>query len=87
MTHSSEQHWVVEKRDDAILGNVQGVQSQKTIEGPFDTYDEALEARGKYQRFSSTYYAVVVADTRPPSTKTEYNFVDGAREFEDVPGW
>ena len=87
MTHSLEKHWVVEKRDDAILGNVEGVQSQKTIDGPFDTYEEALEARAQYQRFSSTYYAVIVADERPPPTCTQYNFVDGAREFEDVPGW
>jgi hypothetical protein len=84
LTLEHDMYWIVEKRDDAIMGFVNGVQSQQTVAGPFDSYDKALEVKTQgYQRFGSRYYTVVENSSEPKSRTNEYEFVDADREFDD----
>ena len=85
--NNTEQYWVVNKWDGAILGLVSGEKGQQVVEGPFDTYDAALDAKQGYQRCGAHYYCVVESPTRPPDSQQTYEFVDAAREFDDVGGY
>ena len=77
--------WIVEKRDDAIMGFVNGVQAQDTMAGPFDTYEEALDTKSaEYHRGGAYYYTIIESDSRPESTKNVYEFAEAHREFDDV---
>ena len=77
--------WIVEKRDDAIMGFVSGVQSQDTMAGPFDTYEQALEVKdAEYRRAGAYYYTIIESDSKPESTKNAYEFTDAHWEFDDV---
>jgi len=77
-------YWIVEKRDDAIMGFVNGVQSQQAVAGPFGSYEEALEVKSQgYRRAGSYYYTVVESSSEPKARTNEYEFVDADREFED----
>lgn len=79
--------WIVEISDGAILGLVSGQRTQHTIDGPLDSYEDALTAQRSYSRYGCTYYAIRESDERPQDTRKEYEFVDAPREFDDVPGW
>ena len=74
-------YWIVMKSEGAILGQVRGSQSAETIDGPFETYEEALDK--KPRSYGATYYTVSEADSKPESTSNEYEFVDAESEFED----
>ena len=76
--------WIVEKRDDVICGQVSGIKTQQVIEGPFDTWDQALEVKSQYRRYGSVYYVVVESDSKPKTIKDVYEFVDASYEFSDV---
>jgi len=77
-------YWIVEKRDDAIMGFVNGVQSQDTMDGPFDTWEAAQEEKAVYRSNGSYYYTVVESNERPEAKSGAYEFVDADREFDDV---
>jgi len=83
----SDKYWVVEKTDTAIAGCVSGVKSQRTVDGPFDDWDAAFSCKQRYRRYGCTYYTVTESETKPESSKEDYEFVDASREFDDVPGW
>jgi len=77
--------WIVEKRDDAIMGFVSGVQSQDTMAGPFETYEQALEIKSvEYHRSGAYYYTIIESNDRPESDKRAYEFTDAQWEFDDV---
>ena len=78
--------WVVEKRDDAIMGLVSGSKSERVVEGPLSDYDEAYELKARYSLYGSTnfWYTIVESDTKPENKWDKYEFVDAHREFEDV---
>ena len=77
--------WIVEKRDDAIMGIVNGVQAQYPMAGPFDTYEQALDIKSSEYRSSGVYYYTIIESyNRPEATKNVYEFVDADREFDDV---
>ena len=80
-------YWIIEFTDGAILGLVSGSRSQRTVEGPFDSYDDAMDAKRSYTRYGCTYYGIRQSDSRPKDTQSNYEFVDAPREFDDVPGW
>jgi hypothetical protein len=78
-------YWIVEKRDDAIMGFVNGIQSQDTMAGPFDSWEAAQEVKVmEYQRSGSYYYTIIESNDRPEPKKNAYEFVDADREFDDV---
>ena len=77
--------WIIEKRDDAIMGFVTGVQAQHPMAGPFDTFDQAV--RVKEQEYSGSgayYYTIVESETRPEPSKSVYEFTEAHWEFDDV---
>ena len=76
-------YWLIEKRDDAIGGCVQGVQSKAVVNGPYGDYVDAMNA--KPSRWGTTYYIIEENDKRPEEYEKEYAFRDAQREFEDVP--
>tara|TARA_B100001029_G_C14779545_1_gene295739 strand:+ start:108 stop:350 length:243 start_codon:yes stop_codon:yes gene_type:complete len=77
--------WIVEKRDDAIMGFVNGVQAQHPMAGPFDTYEQALAVKSaEYRSSGAYYYTIIESHSRPEVTKSVYEFVDADREFDDV---
>lgn len=77
--------WIVEKRDDAILGFVRGVKGQDLMAGPFDSFDEADAVRkSEYHGSRCYYYVVVESDTKPVSEKSMYEFTEAHWEFDDV---
>ena len=77
--------WIVEKRDDAIMGFVCGVQAQDTMAGPFSTYEDALLVKqAEYPRGGAYYYTIIESDSRPDSSRKTYEFVDADTEFYDV---
>lgn len=77
--------WIIEKRDDAILGFVTGVQAQWPMAGPFDTYEQALEVKNnEYQSSGVYYYTIIESNKRPEPTKDVYEFTDAEWEFDDV---
>ena len=73
--------WIVEKSDGAIMGFVNGTQTQNTMEGPFESHDDAMKAKGCYRRYGCTWYTIMESDERPSN---EYEFVDAYHEFDDV---
>lgn len=73
--------WILEKRDDAIMGCVSGRQSQTVVDGPFDSYESAWEVKRNYSSFGSYYYAITESDERPADVDNDYEFVDADREF------
>jgi hypothetical protein len=75
--------WIVKKSDAAILGFVSGTRTQDTVDGPFESYDAAMEEKQSYRRFGCTWYTVVESKDKPESYTNEYEFVDAHREFED----
>ena len=78
-------YWIVEKRDDAIMGFVSGVQSQDTMDGPFETWEEAQEEKAAdYRSFGAYYYTIIESNDRPESDKRAYEFTDALWEFDDV---
>jgi len=77
-------YWIIEKSDGAIMGFVNGTQTQSTIDGPFESYDEAMEAKQSYRRYGCTWYAIVESDERPKDSSNDYEFVDAHYEFDDV---
>ena len=77
--------WIVEKRDDAIMGFVNGVQAQCPMAGPFDSFDQALEVKeSEYQSGGAYYYTIVESHTRPEQSRSVYEFADADLEFDDV---
>jgi hypothetical protein len=80
-------YWILEKRDDAIMGYVSGRKEQRVAEGPFDSFEKAFDAKQKFTSFGSYYYTIVESDELPGSIADDYEFVDAGREFEDVAGW
>tara|TARA_Y100000034_G_scaffold81142_2_gene97287 strand:+ start:320 stop:580 length:261 start_codon:yes stop_codon:yes gene_type:complete len=80
----NEMFWIVEKSDGAIMGFVNGTQTQNTMEGPFKSYDDAMKAKQCYRRYGCTWYAIVESDERPKNSSNEYEFVDAYHEFDDV---
>jgi len=85
LTLERDMYWIVEKRDDAIMGFVNGTQSQQAVDGPFDSYEEALEVKSRgYRRTGSYYYTVVESSVEPKPRTNEYEFVDADREFDDI---
>tara|TARA_B100000085_G_scaffold279746_1_gene303546 strand:- start:114 stop:356 length:243 start_codon:yes stop_codon:yes gene_type:complete len=77
--------WIVEKRDDAIMGFVSGVQAQHPMAGPFDTFDQALEVKAReYSGSGAYYYTIVESETMPEPSKSVYEFTDAEWEFDDV---
>ena len=76
-------YWIVEKSDGAILGFVSGSRSEACVAGPFDTYDEAMDAKAGYRRHGCTWYTVVESDAKPKNHSDTYRFVDADREFDD----
>ena len=79
--------WVVHKWDAAIVGAVRGPKGQETIAGPFTSFEEARAEKSKWRRYGMNYYCVVQSPTEPPSKDETFEFVDAAREFDDVGGW
>ena len=77
-----DKFWIVMKTDGAIGGHVRGTQSRETIDGPFDDFDKALDA--KPRSHGCTYYTVEESETKPKDESNEYEFVDADREFDDV---
>ena len=78
-------YWIVEKRDDAIMGYVNGVQTQETMAGPFDSYEYALHIKSnEYRRAGAYYYTIVESSEKPERKSNMYEFVDADREFDDV---
>jgi len=77
-------YWIVEKRDDAIMGFVSGVQSEDTVDGPFDSWEAAQKVKASYRRCGSYYYTIIESNDRPKSKNNAYEFVDADREFDDV---
>lgn len=75
--------WVLEKRDDAILGYKSGVQSQRVIGGPYKNYEDAIEDKSRQIRYSSTYYTIKDSDSKPKEYEKEYDFVNYYSEFSD----
>ena len=73
--------WILEKRDDAIMGCVSGRQSQTVVDGPFDSYDSAWEVKRNYSSFGSFYYTITESDERPADVDNDYEFGDADREF------
>ena len=78
--------WVVEKRDDAILGLTSGAKTERVVDGPFVGEEEAYEIKTRHSLYSSTnfWYTVVESDDKPESKWDKYEFVDAQWEFEDV---
>lgn len=74
--------YLIEKRDDAILGITRGTQSQRVLRGPFETEEEAMAL--KPRPYSSTYFIVVESDERPREYEREYEFADAEHEFDDI---
>jgi len=75
--------WILEKTDGAILGLASGSQSQRVIEGPFESWDDAFDVKRGYRRYGCTYYTVVESAEEPTGYKKSYEFVDAHYEFED----
>lgn len=77
--------WIIEKRDDAIMGFVSGVQAQHPMAGPFDSYEQALEVKQQeYSGSGAYYYTIVESDERPKPSRSVYEFADARWEFDDV---
>lgn len=77
--------WIIEKRDDAIMGLVTGVQSQHPMAGPFNSYEQALEEKQReYTGSGAYYYTVVESDTMPKPERNVYEFANAEWEFDDV---
>jgi len=77
--------WIIEKRDDAIMGFVTGVQAQHPMAGPFDTFDQALKVKEQeYSGSGAYYYTIVESETMPKPTKNVYEFAEAHWEFDDV---
>lgn len=75
-------YWVVLKTDGAVLALARGQQSQETMSGPFDSWDEALDAKPRGGVGSASWCTVVESETEPKSTRNDYEFVDADSEFE-----
>ncbi len=77
--------WIVEKRDDAIIGFVSGVQAQHPMAGPFDSFEQALEVKEKeYTGSGAYYYTIIESETMPEPTRDVYEFAHADWEFDDV---
>lgn len=78
-------YWVVENRDDAIMGFVSGVKSQDTVDGPFNSFEEASLAKAGKSFYGGPYfYTVVHSCNRPKSGRSTYEFIDADWEFNDI---
>jgi hypothetical protein len=77
-------YWIMKKRDDAILGMVRGIQSAEAIDGPIDSFSEAVQSKAKYRAHGSCYYSIVENECKPESYTREYEFLDAQDEFDDV---
>ena len=75
--------WLVLKTDGAALGLARGQQSQETMDGPFDSFDEAFDAKPRGSMGSASWITVVESETEPESTSEDYEFVDDECEFGD----
>tara|TARA_Y100000034_G_C6793139_1_gene355263 strand:- start:400 stop:669 length:270 start_codon:yes stop_codon:yes gene_type:complete len=82
----SDKFWVVQFKDGAIMGFVSGEKSQKTVAGPFDTYDEAMEEKRDWRRVGCIYYGIRESEEKPKDTSENYRFADADREFDDCAG-
>ena len=75
-------YWIVEIRDDARLGHREGEISEKTIEGPFKSPDEAMIVKlNKYPSSPSVYYALRQNPKKPSKFIKMYSFEKG--EFNE----
>jgi hypothetical protein len=81
-----DKFWVVEFKDEAIMGFVSGEKSQKTVAGPFDEYDDAAKEKRDWRRVGCIYYGIRQSETKPKDTAEPYRFVDADREFDDCAG-
>ena len=64
---------IKEYSDEAILGFVNGSRSQRTIEGPFESYEDAMDVKCRYRRNGCIYYGIRKSDTRPSDTNISYD--------------
>ena len=77
--------WIVEKRDDAIIGFVTGVQAQHPMAGPFDSYEQALKIKEQeYAGAGAYYYTIVESEAMPQPKRSVYEFTHADWEFDDV---
>ena len=78
--------WVVYKTDGAAMGQVRGKQTTEIVDGPFNSEDDAWEVLRNFQGSVFGWYTITEAELEPEDTRKEYEFIDAASEFEDVPG-
>ena len=77
--------WIVEKSDSAVLGFVSGTQSQRCVDGPFESYEQAMDVKlSSYRRYGCTWYTIVESKERPKYHSKAYKFTDASYEFDDV---
>ena len=77
--------WIIEKRDDAIMGFVTGVQAQHPMAGPFETFDQAFEVKQReYTGSGAYYYTIVESEEMPKPARSVYEFANAGWEFDDV---
>ena len=77
--------WIVEKRDDAIMGFISGVTESNTMAGPFNTFEEALSVKNSEYHSGGVYYYTIVESTeRPSANRSAYEFTEAQWEFDDV---
>lgn len=82
--------WVMEVRDDALIGQVRGQCGERPAAGPYATEDEArkrhaeMRAMLRFAGSNNRYYKVKESEKEPKDTEKDYEFVDARDEFEDV---
>ena len=79
--------WVVYKTDGAAMGQARGTQTTQVVDGPFNSEDDAREVLRNFRGSAFGWYTITEAELEPEDTREEYEFIDAASEFEDVPGW
>tara|TARA_A100001015_G_scaffold316034_1_gene429320 strand:- start:1247 stop:1477 length:231 start_codon:yes stop_codon:yes gene_type:complete len=73
--------WIIEVRDDAILGCSSGVQSERTVSEGIETKEQATKEKQGWSSCGSRYYKIVKSTERPKNWSKRYQFERG--EFND----
>lgn len=68
--------WVIERRNDALLGCLEGVAYKKTIDGPFINKAKALKAKDAYKSKNYIFYELTKSNFKPIYFEEEFSYLD-----------
>ena len=78
------EYWIIEYYDEAVHGLRRGKKHEKTVAGPYRSYDTALNIKQlQFRSYRCTYYGIAQSVTKPIDRNSIYDFVDYEREFDD----